>query len=118
MKIRIKDNNIRLRLTKSEVELVAREGQVTAETAFPEGKTFAYRLTATNDGQPSAHFEQGVIELRFPKQDLQRWADSEEVSLSAQCKTVELLVEKDFTCLSIREEEQNGDYYPHPLQKS
>lgn len=118
MKIRIKDNSIRLRLTKSEVDQLVREGVVACETRFNEQQIFVYRLVSINISEPTAHFEGGVIELRFPNERCQRWAHSDEVSLQARADELTLLVEKDFTCLSARPEEQNGDYYPHPLQNS
>lgn len=118
MKIRIKDHTIRLRLTKSEVEHVASQGYTSAETHFPGGAKFTYRLSACDNENATANFDKGTIEVSFPKKQIELWATTEQVSLSAQCDTLTLLVEKDFTCLSARLEEQSGDYYPNPLQHS
>lgn len=118
MKIRIKDNSIRLRLTKSEVDQIAHDGHTSAQSNFPGGAKFTYRLCVGTGESPTARFENNAIEIAFPKKQLDHWALTDQVSLNAQCEALTLLVEKDFTCLSERPEEQNGDYYPHPLQKS
>ncbi|MFT6938435.1 MAG: hypothetical protein ACJA1N_002742, partial [Saprospiraceae bacterium] len=45
MKIRIKGNSIRYRLTKTEVEVFSREGYYSEETTF-NGNTLVYALKA------------------------------------------------------------------------
>lgn len=121
MKLRIKDNSIRLRLTQSEVGTIARGGHVHAETAFPGGATLRYRLEAAPSGRPEASFHEGSLVVGIPGDDLRRWATGTEVSIDAiqsleDAGSLKLLVEKDFACLAPREGEDEADMFPHPLQ--
>ena len=120
MKLRIRDNSLRLRLTRTEVGALRAEGRVSAATAFPGGGTLEYAVE-TDEGieDLTAAFSDGSIALRVPAADARRWADSDSVSLSAQQAlggghSLALLVEKDFACLAPREGEDESDMYPHP----
>ena len=44
MKLRIRDNSIRLRLTRGEVDSLRADGLVKARTEFPAGHEFGYEL--------------------------------------------------------------------------
>jgi hypothetical protein len=50
-----------------------------------------------------------------------QWATSEQVSIEANealddGDSLKILVEKDFACLAPREDEDETDMYPHPLE--
>ncbi len=120
MKLRIRDNSLRLRLTQTEVGTLRADGRVTATTAFPGGASLEYSLQCDDDvAELTATMHDGRITVRVPKAMAHEWADSDQVSLRGDRafddgQSLRLLVEKDFTCLSPREGEDESDMYPHP----
>jgi hypothetical protein len=122
LKLRIQDNSIRLRLTRSEVEAMQREGQVSAVTAFPGGARLEYALEASQEADSAAaRFLEGRLVVTLPGSTVQQWAASDEVSISGTepldgGEALRILVEKDFQCLTPREGEDDSDMFPHPLQ--
>lgn len=120
MKLRVRDNSIRLRLTQSEVELVRADGLVRGRVPFSGSYSFDYVLESSPATvKPEAHMSNNVLTVRIPETDINAWADSEEVSISARQildggDHLSILVEKDFACLAPREGEDEADMYPHP----
>ena len=120
MKLRIRDNAIRLRLMRAEVETLRHVGLVTAHTGFPGGRTFSYVVESSPASvKPAAFFSDNVVTLRIPETAVLAWATSEQVSIEGKQalddgETLHLLVEKDFACLAPREGEDETDMYPHP----
>lgn len=121
MKLRIRDNTIRLRLKQNEVAQIASGQPVVEETRFP-GSVLTYSLQVSDDGATSANFEGGSLAIRLPAADVSAWASSDQVSIVAEqavdgSDTLSLLIEKDFQCLSPghhRPGEDDADTYPHP----
>jgi len=121
VKLRIRDNSLRLRLAKSEVASLDAGGTVEASIEFPGGTQLGYSACLVPEAPAmTASFRDNVLCVVIP-QDLGRaWAQSEEISLLAvvELNNAELtiLVEKDFVCLTPREGEDESDLYPHPEQ--
>lgn len=121
MKIRIQDNSIRLRLSRSEVQALAADGRVASVTQFPGGPAFHYRVESSPASVMAvASFIDGCISVRLPERSVLAWAASEQVSLSGEQmlengEQLILLIEKDFACLTPREGEDESDLYEHPL---
>ncbi len=121
MKIRIKGNSVRYRLTKTEVETFCKIGMHQETTEFPS-KKFTYALVAKEGIVVlEADFISDGIIIYFPKEELDFWATSNRVGYSNTTDwndpdTLSLLVEKDFTCLDNTIEDQS-DNYPNPLAK-
>ena len=114
MKVRIKDNSLRFRLTQSEVANLWESGFLEGQTAFP-GKTFYYAIrTAGGDGL-SADFTGEEIVLYIPKVMIDELHDTEKVGFADKSGPVRLLVEKDFACTDNTEEDQS-DNYPNPRE--
>ena len=123
MKIRIKDNSIRLRLTQSEVDLLSKEGKVEKKTHFAPQNTIIYVLETADVAEMKASFENGKITVFIPKNDAKTWVNTEQVGMECLSRISEeahlkILVEKDFTCLVKREGEDDLDAYPHPKQEN
>lgn len=122
MKLRIRDNSIRLRLTQAEVNTVSSEGRVCARVSFPGGAGLDYAVESSDvTTRPSARFSEGALEVQLPESAVKRWASTEQVSIAAQetlddGNLLQILVEKDFACLAPREGEDESDMFPHPLQ--
>lgn len=112
MKIRIKDNSLRYRLTQSEVARLCAEGAVEARTGFP-GKTFIYAIEATDSDSLSADYTGDKIILFMPKKMVDELHKTDKVSFEDKSGPVSLLVEKDFVCIDNMNENQS-DNYPNP----
>lgn len=112
MKLRIKGDAIRLRLTQSEVAAVANGDAVVETTSLPQPFTYALETSGETIG---AAFTDGRMTVNIPRTVAARWASTEEVSLRGGAGGVEILVEKDFACLVPREGEGDSDAFPNPL---
>lgn len=119
MKLRVRDNSIRLRLTRGEVDALRDEGLVEARTDFPGGMDFQYVLESSPASvKPGAFFSNNVMTVRLPETTVLAWATTEQVSISGEQQlddgeSLGILVEKDFQCLTDRDEDESG-MYPHP----
>jgi hypothetical protein len=121
MKIRIRENTIRLRLKQNEVEKLASGQSIVERTCFPDS-VLTYRLDVSADGQFSASFQDGNLTINLPESDITRWSQNDEVSIVAEqalgnSEVLSLLIEKDFKCLvpgHHRLNEEDADTYPHP----
>ena len=120
MKIRIKDNSIRLRLTRGEVDAMRDTGVVTSITGFPGSRHFTYSLESSPASvNPAAFYSDNEIRVRLPETVVLAWATTEQVSIEGEQilddgETLSILVEKDFACLAPRPDEDESDMYPHP----
>ncbi|MBT8284139.1 MAG: hypothetical protein HKO75_02055 [Flavobacteriaceae bacterium] len=117
MKIRIKGNSVRFRLTKSEVEELCLAGYIKETTHFPEN-TFSYAVKKSSRKEIHASFEEGIITLHVDADKLNGWDANEEVGFEVLQQidpetSLHLLLEKDFVCLDQRLEDQS-DNYPNP----
>ncbi len=121
MKIRIKGNALRFRLTRSEVEKFTHTGRITDQVNFGLS-SLQYALVATGNHQLSAAFENNCISIFLPAALSAGWHLSDRigfeavVDLPATGEQLFLLVEKDFTCMEKVNEDQS-DNYPNPLVK-
>ena len=120
MKLRIRDNSVRLRLTRGEVDSLRLHGIVAATTGFPGGREFQYRVESSPAiVNPAAFFSENTISIRLPEAAVLAWATTEQVSLPGEQvlddgAKLNILVEKDFACLAPREGEDESDMFPHP----
>lgn len=60
MKLRIRENAIRLRLKRSDVEQIVSGRSIVEETHFPDS-VLTYRLEVSDDGRHSASFDKGNL---------------------------------------------------------
>jgi hypothetical protein len=118
MKLRIRENSVRLRLTKTEVAEFAATGLIENQTDFGNGQIFIYALSSSDSVQHlAATFADGRIEIMVPNAAAECWANSEEVGISGETESLKIQIEKDFACLSVREGEDESDAFPHPREK-
>jgi hypothetical protein len=118
MKIRILDDNVRLRLARSEVECIASGRAVEASTRFPGGGRFRYALEV-GGGEMTAAFRVGSLVISVPPATAQHWAATDsEVSIRGSLPlddgALGILIEKDFECLEPRPGEDAKDRFPNP----
>jgi hypothetical protein len=112
MKIRIKGDSLRYRLTRPDVAKLEAEGRLEEQTAFA-GKTFVYAIETANDDNLTADFVGNKIVLYMPKAMIEELCNTGKVGFDNRSGPVSLLVEKDFACIDNTEEDQS-DNYPNP----
>lgn len=122
MKLRIKGNSIRYRLTKSMVDDLAAFGSVSSACEILPGmSTLYFGLKATDTKNIQVDFSDQSLICYLPVGAVARWAGSEDVALQAEIqqsqKHLKVLIEKDFTCLVPRSDEDQSDHFPNPLAK-
>lgn len=115
MKIRIKDNSIRFRLTQSEVSELGQNGIVSSFTEFVD-RPFIYAIERTDDNLLSAAFIENKIVMKMPVAMVEELVSTDIVGFDGQAGLVKLLVEKDFVCIDNTMEDQS-DNYPNPNLK-
>ena len=113
MKIRIKGNSLRYRLTKSDVATIIKDGHLEEQTEFGH-QALVYALQTTTDYGLSATYNDNRITLFVPHSMMDSLANTDEVGFESGQGKLFLLVEKDFTCLDNVDEDQS-DNYPNPL---
>ncbi|WP_345990200.1 hypothetical protein AAEU33_21205 [Chryseobacterium sp. Chry.R1] len=112
MKIRIKDNSLRFRLTQSEVAKLGEEGMISSFTEFVD-RPFIYSIERTEDVDLSAAFIENRIVLKMPATMITEWISTDRVGFEGQAGKIKLLIEKDFVCIDNTVEDQS-DNYPNP----
>ena len=122
MKLRIRGNSIRLRLTQSEVEKCGRGEQV-EETiefgSFPNEKLIYALVSSEKIKKIGARYDSGKIAVIVSQTEANEWINSEKVGIGGEQildegRVLSILVEKDFACLSERANEDESDNFPNP----
>jgi hypothetical protein len=115
MKLRIKGNSLRLRLTKSEVTRLGRGEAVEESTDFGLGQTLRYRIAAgAGPDEVTACFVSGLATVTVEARRLRDWAGSDDVGIDGASGPLRIMIEKDFRCLTRPEEDFDPEFYPHP----
>jgi len=113
MKLRVKSNGLRYRLTRSDVDTLARDGYLEELVNFA-GNPFVYALQLTDGQELTASYIDNKITLCMSRKMIQELIDTERVGFENHYGALHLLIEKDFTCLDNVDEDQS-DNYPNPL---
>jgi 3-methyladenine DNA glycosylase Mpg len=113
MKIRIKGNSLRYRLTKSDIERFSKEGYIEDEICFGNNK-LVYALQRSPVNELTADFNDQKIVLYVPATIAEEWTETDRVGFENSTNALYLLIEKDFKCLDNVAEDQS-DNYPNPL---
>lgn len=121
MKIRIRGNTLRVRLSQSEVDTFREQGHVEERIRFGPGERLVYAMEASPTvGHLAAHYEEGRITIQVPTGWVPAWLDTDQVSLEGEQliegdEVLSILVEKDFQCLHRPPTKEDADTFPHPL---
>jgi hypothetical protein len=97
-----------------------RGGELQAETRFPDGGCLVYAVAShPGAGGPRATFTGNRLTVTLPEAGVRDWAAGDAVSIAAEQVldgggSLRILVEKDFQCLTDRDDEDESDMYPHP----
>lgn len=119
MKIRIKGNSIRYRLTKTEIANFGKNGYLEERTEFLNGPVFYYCMERRlGIDTLQASFQKERITIFVPEKVTEEWTTTEVVGFNSSVplgegKELFLLIEKDFVCLDHTLEDQS-DNYPNP----
>lgn len=116
MKIRIKGNSIRYRLTKTDIAHFKTAGFIEERTEFLNGPSFLYRLESKAGIQSmEALFSGNTICIFVPERIAATWTSTKVVGFDSTMnigdgKELLLLIEKDFVCLDHTLEDQRDNY--------
>lgn len=118
MKLRFSHDSIRFRLRKPDVQALVGKGRTETSVRIGAG-LFRYALELGSSADVTAEMAPGGLVVRLPKEQVLRWADSQEVGLYSHLSGgTRLLVEKDFACLEPREGDTNEGTYARPADEA
>jgi hypothetical protein len=113
MKLRIKSNSIRYRLTRSDVDHLAKANYLEEQVGFA-GNPLIYALQLTEGKELTSSYIDSKITLCMSHKMINELIKTDRVGFENTNGQLHLLVEKDFTCLDNVAEDQS-DNYPNPL---
>lgn len=113
MKLRLHSNNLRLRLSQSDVARLAETGLVEETIAFP-GRSLTFAIGLQPAAEIAASFEGDRIQVTVPVERGRSWIASDQVGIENPDSSPKVLIEKDFQCLHQNGPEQ-ADAFPNPL---
>jgi hypothetical protein len=121
MKLRIKGNSLRLRVTPSEVEHLLGDGAIREHvqlTANPKDRLTYAVISSLSGTTTTVAYQSGNITVSVPQIELKRWADGDDVGVYAEValgddRVLSVTIEKDFACLD-RSDAENEDTFPNP----
>jgi len=115
MKLRIKGNSLRLRLTKTDVQQLADTGRVSDKISFG-AEQLMYSLKCDNNIKtPEASFALNNIIVLIPAKFAEDWHGNNIIGIDGKQNTgnnesLSILIEKDFQCLDETTEDQSDNY--------
>jgi hypothetical protein len=115
MKLRFRNNSLRLRLNQREVAALATGASIEERVEFPGGAALVYRLAPESVASGSAELNQSTITVRVPVASARAWEASEEIGLYYRSGPVEVAIEKDLQCTDERPEERDPYAYPRKV---
>jgi hypothetical protein len=122
MKLRIKGNSLRLRVSRSELERFQAGGRIEETirfTAAPEA-TLTYALESALRSSPvSVRYGSREVTVILSQDRARIWEAQNEVGVyttldMGPAGSLEVVVEKDFACLD-RSDEDNSDTFANPV---
>lgn len=116
MKLRARENSIRLRLLRGEVARLGETGKISETIKFGSFQSLTYTIETSKTNEITARFESNEIIISLPDKIALDWVENNEVGLTAKQKidnetVLELLIEKDFVCVQRPEDADNKDAF-------
>lgn len=122
MKLRFRQNTLRLRVNQREVRALASGAALEEQVRFPGGGRMSYRLQASREGSGEASFEDGIIRVAAPQEQVSDWAGGAALGmyfeLPADGAPLKVAIEKDLECVDGPEEERDPDAFPRAEDKT
>jgi hypothetical protein len=121
MKLRIKGNSLRIRVSRSEVARLLASDCLKETVHFtPEaGAKFTYALQReTLLSRTSVQYTENKVTILIPADQANEWGTTDQVGIAEEISlgnlgSLAILIEKDFACLD-RSDEENEDTFPNP----
>ena len=119
MKIRIKGNSIRLRLSKTDIQQLREQGSVQERTVISADVVFSYTLEhRAAAAEMGASFSAGELTIWLPSHQALQLTESGQMGVqgfqqNGDNNPLFLLIEKDLQCLENTNEDQS-DMYDNP----
>lgn len=124
MKMRIRGNSLRFRLTRTEAQSLAERGECedAIQLGLQESDALRYRIECPPNCElpavvsPSGTFGSNAVTAQLPPRLTQEWAaNGEQVGIYFETSWgLKVAIEKDFKCLDSNREEDESDNYEHP----
>jgi hypothetical protein len=121
MKLRIKGDSLRLRVSRSELARFLRGERIEETIHFspePEAKLTYSLENAAYDASTGVRYSAGHVTVLLSKDHVRTWSDSNQVGIYASVgigsgNSLELVIEKDYACID-RSDEDNTDTFENP----
>jgi len=118
MKIRILDNSIRLRFSQTELQQLQTIGAIKKEVQFAGGSQFIYSLNTKDSEQDlSADFANNEMRVFISSSKVNELVNTDLIGVENTNDGLNLLVEKDFKCLTDRNEDES-ELFENPLKNN
>jgi len=121
MKLRFRNNTLRLRVNRREVESLASGAALKEQIQFPGNTQIRYVLEPTTKPAAEAWFREGVIGVSAPHREISDWAKGDSIGmyfeLPANGRVLEVSIEKDLECRDAPAEEADPDAFPRTGEK-
>ena len=119
MKLRIEGNSIRLRVKKSDLDKLKKDGMIGETVAFSDNLYFYYKLKTNPYSQEvQAEFLHNAIQVTIPLSIAKMWTETEQVGIEHKLDSgLSILIEKDFPCKT-RHNEDINDTFKELAQKN
>lgn len=122
VKLRLRHNSIRMRLTRPEVDALASGVTVEESVAFgPDSEAvLTYGVEGCDEASAiDARLAGNRVVVSLPRTAAVQWAAGDEVSIEftkliGDGAELNVLIEKDFACLNPRPGEDEADMFPNP----
>lgn len=116
MKLRCTHNSIRLRIRKSELDLLRSGAEIREVVNFFGGATLGFSLSHNPQADTiQTQFSEGCLAICLPTPLAKEWMDTDKVALEnfqplPTGEQLHVLIEKDFPCKD-RPEENRADFF-------
>ena len=121
MKLRLRGNSVRIRLTQAEVKALDETDRCEEAVKFgPTGThRFVYQVEAASVSRASvsmnASAQETIVKATLPKMDVAKWAGGDDVGIYFEEPWgLKVAVEKDFRCLDEKRDEDESDNFDNP----
>jgi hypothetical protein len=117
MKLRLRANSLRLRLTRTEVSAFGTAGKVEEIVNFGRKgqKRLVYALERSSNGdEVAATFDNDRVCVYIPREKAHEWVSTDLVGIQASQNELTILIEKDFACAQPRIGEDESDMFANP----
>jgi len=117
MKLRTTQNSIRIRIRKSEIEIIKKDNVMEQSISFPSGVVFRFALSIDQSAtEVTAVMNDNRLNLILPSDQAQKWIETNQVGIESfiqlpDNEKLHLLVEKDFPCLDRPEENWSDTFH-------